>query len=158
MKPTMKVLNRPTRHLYLIGCILLILCDGCQSSPTKFDLLGKRGDKKYCGTDLTETLQILCDGRYNLMIYRKAGNFSAIFFTTIINNGLICVSTTDLEYKFPGRPLEDPNIQLKYEGVVDTDGTKRHRRSIIEECCKYPCAYKTLEQYCQRDSEATKTT
>lgn len=85
---------------------------------------------RYCGRKLTETLAMLCQGRYPMMGHHRSEYLS----------------------DQPQQPVEIEVATLPDSGVVSR-GFPHHRRvrraGIYDECCKKSCSYTELKSYCE---------
>ncbi|XP_058831026.1 LIRP-like [Topomyia yanbarensis] len=88
---------------------------------------------RYCGRKLTETLAMLCQGRYPMMSHHRSEYLS----------------------DQPHLPVEVEVATLPDSGAhgFPYSRSKGHRRvrraGIYDECCKKSCSYNELRSYCE---------
>ncbi|RZC41225.1 LIRP [Asbolus verrucosus] len=105
------------------------------STPHLAHLMNKRDI--YCGPKLTETLALVCQGKYNspskksitdLMAYNE---YDELFPSE---------SDEDSQLDFPFLQKETANSFLPIR--------LRRKVGIVDECCKKPCSIRHLSLYC----------
>lgn len=124
----------------LVVLLLSLLADDADSSPLP-NGAGNIDDlhmhhltrSRYCGRKLTETLAMLCQGRYPMMSHHRSEYLS----------------------DQPQQPVEVEVATLPDSGVTHGYPHSRnaHRRvrrqGIYDECCKKSCSYTELKSYCE---------
>lgn len=88
-------------------------------------LMNKRD--KFCGDKLKKTLADLCSGIFNSPSKKLNQNFF------------------DNDYEEPTSGENDLNPWFDFSSPVKR---QRRRGTIIDECCRNSCTYKTLSLYC----------
>ncbi|XP_058460417.1 bombyxin G-1-like [Malaya genurostris] len=142
------VLGNPTGTLLMVpvlATLFSLLVHQINASPVPVPSNGgnNNGDSdvllhhitrsRYCGRKLTETLAMLCQGRYPMMSHHRSEYLSdqpqlpvEVEVATLPNNGA---------HGFP---------------YLRSKGHRRVRRAgIYDECCKKSCSYNELRSYCE---------
>ncbi|XP_055613679.1 bombyxin G-1-like isoform X2 [Uranotaenia lowii] len=95
------------------------------------DLMQHITRSRYCGRKLTETLALLCNGRYPMMGHHR----------------------TEYLSDQPQQPVQVEVATLPENGSHSYSRSKAHRRvrrgGIYDECCKKSCSYNELRSYCE---------
>lgn len=124
----------------LVVLLLSLVVDDAEASPLP-NGAGNVDDlhmhhltrSRYCGRKLTETLAMLCQGRYPMMSHHRSEYLS----------------------DQPQQPVEVEVATLPDSGVTHGYPHSRnaHRRvrrqGIYDECCKKSCSYTELKSYCE---------
>uniref|UniRef100_A0A1Q3F407 Putative conserved secreted protein n=1 Tax=Culex tarsalis TaxID=7177 RepID=A0A1Q3F407_CULTA len=127
----------------LVVLLLSLLVDDTDASPLPNGAGASDGSdllihhmtrSRYCGRKLTETLAMLCQGRYPMMGHHRSEYLS----------------------DQPQQPVEVEVATLPDSGVTSrsySHSRSAHRRvrreGIYDECCKKSCSYTQLKSYCE---------
>lgn len=127
----------------LVVLLLSLLVDDADASPLPNGAGASDGSdllihhmtrSRYCGRKLTETLAMLCQGRYPMMGHHRSEYLS----------------------DQPQQPVEVEVATLPDSGVTSRGyphSRSAHRRvrreGIYDECCKKSCSYAQLKSYCE---------
>uniref|UniRef100_A0A646QDY2 Bombyxin C-1 n=1 Tax=Hemiscolopendra marginata TaxID=943146 RepID=A0A646QDY2_9MYRI len=87
----------------------------------------RSGNRRYCGSRLSDALEAVCKGEY-----QKPTNLKRMSIGRYL--GLRRNSDSDWSFSSPD--------------FSDTIFTNRQLRGVVDECCKNPCSYRQLTSYC----------
>ncbi|XP_023030027.2 insulin [Leptinotarsa decemlineata] len=115
-------------HARLVYIFILINILNAFAVPYWSNILSKR--TKYCGSHLTSTLSIICEGNYYGKTMKRA---DWLDFDNKLENDL---DSGEPKFPFISRDLAESMVPVK------------SRRGIIEECCIKSCSLNELRTYC----------
>jgi len=152
-------LHRKISSLNGIGVLLILLViytSTVSSAVTQeeiLDAIGEAGPKKYCGKKLTDAMKNFCTPFIRNLIMNQAP----------VKKSLDSASEFDFESfdldRMVAENYEDDSLRNRYK-IDDTyfsndipfmyssQGNRRRRRGIIDECCKKACLKTDLIRYC----------
>lgn len=117
--------------IFIFGVTLLILV---VLSDANFDRPVRTVRRKFCGSHLVDTLNILCDGEYNSFPKRSAS------------------SEDYLVDELEERSLQVPGFSFVPNSNEMMSGNSFHRfgRGVTDECCYKSCSFADLRKYCAK--------
>ncbi|XP_054717533.1 LIRP-like [Uloborus diversus] len=111
----------------------LILSTLTETNSLQEFLRMRRAPKRYCGRQLVDILNLLCEGQYY-------DPFGSMFKRTAQDQELA-------DNFYPPIPLN----YIPYNGISNaTFGRGRYKRGIVEECCRKACSPNVLVTYCAK--------
>ncbi|XP_066999137.1 LIRP isoform X2 [Anabrus simplex] len=120
--------------LRLLVLTAVCLCTLTQAQSDLFQI-NKRNSGKYCGRNLSNALQALCNGVYNTM-FKKSDKDSEM----------------DDGYWIPAPPVpEEPLFPFSSRvnsAQLVSGSFRRQTRGVYDECCRKSCTLKELSSYC----------
>ncbi|KAG8225997.1 hypothetical protein J437_LFUL003056 [Ladona fulva] len=116
-------------------CSCLFLVANCQQDMMSMG--EKRSSSKFCGTNLSNALQLVCNGIYNPMFKKSPPGE----FADPDNESPYWLPPLE-EIQFPFRPKASAKVLI--------GSFRRQKRGVYDECCRKSCTVNELTSYCGR--------
>ncbi|XP_069696371.1 LIRP-like isoform X2 [Periplaneta americana] len=125
--------------LRLVAVAALCLCTLAQAQSDLFQFADKRNTNKYCGRNLANMLQLVCNGNYYPMFKKSSQDVDDM---------------NDSGFWIQSQPVQEPQLQFPFRSRTSAslipDSFRRRTRGVYDECCRKSCTVQEMASYCGR--------
>nr|SOX29888.1 Insulin-like Peptide 2 (ILP2) [Blattella germanica] len=124
--------------LQLVAIAALCLCTLAQAQSDLFQFADKRNTNKYCGRNLANMLQLVCNGNYYPMFKKSSQDMDDM------NDSGFWIQPSTMEEQ----QLQYPFRSRSSASALVSGSFRRRTRGVYDECCRKSCSIQEMASYC----------